>query len=124
MRHSQCARITATASAYGITLGLFEDILRIYRHLPCLDDAKQFSADERSVVGRAARHRQLLDDLAVERREVEALTVTDDFPRGIRRTQLGVDALLPGLPLRFVHAVVFVPGRKYTNDKSVVGRRG
>ena len=95
--------------ALRVTFGLLQDVLRIYRNLPGFDDAEQFPAHEQTVIGGARRRWQLFDGVAVERSEVEAVPVADDFPGRIHRTQPGVDTLFAGLPLRFSHNVCNKP---------------
>src|SRR5437868_584104 len=87
-------------STVTTTLGL-----RIYRDPLRFDDAEQQAVDEKTVVGGARRRWQFFDGVAVERREVEAVTVADDFPGRIERTQARVNPQLSGRPFCLAHTL-------------------
>ena len=109
-RHAVAIPVSCSLEgALRVTLGLLQDVLRIYRHLLGFDDAEQFPAHEQTVIGGARRRWQLFDGVAVERSEVEAVPVADDLPGRVHRTQPTVDSLFAGLPLRFSHNVCNKP---------------
>ena len=85
-----------------VALGLFQHVLRIHRDFLGFDDAEQNSVDEQGVVGGAVGSGKLLNRDAMQRGEVQAVVVSNNFPGRRQGTQSGVYAIFPRQPFRFV----------------------
>src|SRR5205814_641601 len=89
----------------------------IYGNLLGFNDAEKLPADEETVICRAVRGWKFFDRVAVQRREIEPIAVTDDLPSRLKRAQTRIDPLLSGLPFGLVHTLELSP----TNSGALIG---